>query len=226
MSQERDPKTVSEAPNHRASPQRRRTVIVEDHPAYADMIGVALERSGWFEVVGAPADPDEAIELIKRERPQLAVIDVRLPRGSEGVIVAQEAKKNFPEMTIVILTGSDDPQHVRNAMPVPVDGYLSKSIRTEHLAPALLCACSGLTVLSKSAFETTLEEKPATPCPLSQDELLALKLSAEDLSFREIGTNLYVSPAKVHRIFEDIKQELGVEGLKQAIVVAAKNSWI
>jgi DNA-binding NarL/FixJ family response regulator len=95
-----------------------------------------------------------------------------------------------------------------------------------HLAPAVLCAYSGLCVMSRSAMETVLEERVATPCPLSEDQLLVLKLAAEDLPANEIAANVLGSRSKVYRAFTAIQIELGVDGLTQAIVIAARNGWI
>lgn len=210
----------------RAASSKSRAVIIEDHPAYAEIIRIALERSGWFEVAGIAATPKEGVALIAAEKPDAVLIDVGLPSGSQGVTVAAEAKRLLPATTIVMLTGSEDPQHVRDSMPVRVDGFLSKTIRTEHIAPAVLCACSGLQVMSKSAMEAALEERTTSPCPLAEDQLLLLKLAAQDLTVSEIAAHTLASRSKVYRAFSAIQHQLGAEGLTGAIVIAARKGWI
>ncbi len=184
------------------------TVVIEDHPGYAEIIRIALERSGYFEVVGTATTPKEAIALVVDKRPEVALIDVRLPSGSEGIEVAAETKRHSPTTTVVMLTGSDDSQYVRDVMPVRVEGYLSKNISTEHLAPAVLCACAGLRVLSKSAMEAVLEESKVVPCPLPEDKLLVLKLAATDLPVKDIAATVLGSRSKVYRAFTAIQNEL------------------
>ena len=107
-----------------------------------------------------------------------------------------------------------------------VDAYLSKNMQMHHLAPAVMCACSGLRVLSRLAMETVLEEKRLAPSPLSEDELLVLKLAASDMPVNEIAAHVFGSRSKVYRAYSGIQRQLGVDGLTQAIVIAVRKGWI
>jgi DNA-binding NarL/FixJ family response regulator len=82
-----------------------RALIVEDHPGFAEIIRIHLERSGWIDVLGIASSPDEALDLVANEHPEVVLIDVGLPSGNEGVAVAGAIKRVSRSTTVVMLTG-------------------------------------------------------------------------------------------------------------------------
>ncbi len=206
-----------------ASPAR--VVIVEDHPLFADSVRLVLERTGQFTVVGIAGSAQEAIDLIVRARPDIAIVDVRLPRNGEGIHVAQAVSAQVPSTQIMMLTGSDDPEHVRSSLQLRVSGFLSKDLRITQLPDAVACIRDGLCVLTKEALGA-LVDRPSSPSPLSPEQYRLLTLIAAGRSREEIVKETASSSSKFNRELARIGRLLEVDSRVEAVVKAVREGWI
>lgn len=121
---------------------RIRVVVADDHPVVRSMVRSALQRHPHFEVVGEAEDGAEAIEEVKRVRPDVVVLNVTMPRVN-GFEAAREIRKQIPKTAIVILSSHADKYFVEEAKKIGVRAYVPKSKIGQALVGALEAAVKG-----------------------------------------------------------------------------------
>lgn len=121
---------------------RIRVVVADDHPVVRGMVRSALQQHPHFEVVGEAEDGAEAIEEVKRVRPDVVVLNVTMPRVN-GFEAAREIRKQIPKTAIVILSSHADKYFVEEAKKIGVRAYVPKSKIGQALVGALEAAVKG-----------------------------------------------------------------------------------
>jgi DNA-binding NarL/FixJ family response regulator len=170
-----------------------RTVIADDHDLVRS--GLRAELGDAFDVVGEADDAEGAIDVITARRPDLVVCDLHMPRGG-GLAVVQRCA---PVCPIVILTVSEAERDLLDAVAAGAAGYLVKTTPVAELRTALLAAAEGEPVFSASLAALVLGEfrrlaKAADANPLTDREREVLQYVARGRTYREIGTELGISP--------------------------------
>jgi DNA-binding NarL/FixJ family response regulator len=185
-----------------------RVVVADDHPIWRT--GLRTDLGENFVVVGEAADAKQAVELIRRHQPDLALCDLHMPDGG-GLRVARECGA----MTVVvILTVSEAERDLLDAVAAGAVGYLLKSIAADELQAALLNAAGGEPVFSSSLAALVLSEfrrlnKLQQPTQgLSEREREVLQYVARGLSYKEIGEELYISAKTVENHTHNILRKL------------------
>lgn len=117
-------------------------VIADDHDAFRHGLRTMLERAGGLELVGEAVRGDAALALIDALHPAVAVLDIRMP-CLDGLEVARRARKDSGETRLVILTMHDDPDLLREALEIGVDGYVLKDDAAAELGPCLKAVAAG-----------------------------------------------------------------------------------
>ena len=174
-----------------------RVVLADDHPIWRD--GVRSDLGEGFEVVAEAGTATEAIQAIRRARPDLVVCDLIMPGGG-GLKVARACGE---ETRIVVLTVSEAERDVLDAVAAGAVGYLVKSTPGPDLRRALVRAAAGEPVFSPSLAALVLGEfrrmaKRATgENPLSEREREVLQLVARGHTYRQVGSELYISEKTV-----------------------------
>ena len=181
-----------------------RVFLLDDHEVVRRGLRELLEGSGDIEVVGEAARADEALRRIPAVRPDVAVLDARLPDGS-GIEVCREIRSALPSVACLILTSYDDDEALFAAIMAGAAGYVLKQIRGTDLVDAVHRVARGQSLLDPAVTAhvlTRLREGPPTPDPrletLSDRERAVLALIADGLSNREIGTRLYLAEKTGH----------------------------
>lgn len=113
-----------------------RVVIADDHPSIRLALKQVLEEEGDFEVVGEAADGAEAVRAVAETRPQLVVLDYRMPRGN-GLEAARAILQESPGITLVMMTGEEDPAIETEAAEAGVSSYLVKTGMPAEIVGAL-----------------------------------------------------------------------------------------
>jgi DNA-binding NarL/FixJ family response regulator len=137
---------------------RTRVALVDDQELFVDSLQIVLEsRTSDIEVVGVARDGAEAVELARRERPDVMLIDVRMP-GMDGVEACRRIHEELPEIRVVMLTTYDDDHYVRDAIKYGAIGYLLKSIPPSELIASVRVARAGTIQISPEVATKVLTE--------------------------------------------------------------------
>ena len=200
-----------------------RVVIADDHSIWRS--GVRADLDDGFFVVGEAGDADEAIAVIRRERPDVVLCDLNMPNGG-GIKVA---KTCGDEAAIVMLTVSEQERDLLDAIAAGARGYLVKSTPGPELRAALRRAARGEPVFSPQLASLVLGEfrrlaKTATGAsPLSEREREVLQHVARGYSYKDIGERLYISPKTVENHVRNILQKLHLNRKQELIRYAVEH---
>jgi len=208
----------------------RRTLIVDDSPLARRAIRNILERSSQFEVIAEAADGLEAIGRARQLAPDLVLMDLRMPR-LDGLRAIQAIKEEFPAMQVVVLSVSDDPQDLFEAIKRGAQGYLIKNMEPHLWLEYLDALASGETRISRAVADRVLEEfarsqKPDEPAPLptlTARERAVLTLVARGQTNREIATVLDVAENTVRRHLQNILEKLHLRNRVELAAFAVKH---
>ncbi len=204
-------------------------LLADDDVATRAGVRAVLERAG-FDVRAEAGDRGEAVELARRLRPDLCLIDVELPGG--GIAAAGEITSAIAQTAVVMLTLSRDEEDVFAALRAGAVGYLLKDVPSDRLVEAILAAARGESVLQPSVAAKVLArfarmpEDDAAPrpqplvVPLSDRELDVLRLLAEGSSNREIAGALFLAEGTVKNHVTNVLAKLGARDRTQAALRA------
>lgn len=180
-----------------------RVLIADDHDVVREGIKNLLQRDG-FEIVGEAANGHEAVELAKKLRPDVVLLDVSMPLLN-GIDVARELRVACPHTKMILLTMYRDEHYVLEALRAGIRGYVLKTQVSADLVKAVestlrgeVYLCSGV---SSAVVEAALQSGSAEVNPLTQRERAVLQLIAEGKSNKEVATHLGISvkTAEAHR---------------------------
>jgi DNA-binding NarL/FixJ family response regulator len=204
-----------------------RLLIVDDHPVVRDGLSGIFHGDPDFEVAGQAADGAEAVTLAGALKPDVILMDLRMP-GMDGVTAIAELAKRGVPARVLVLTTYDTDSYVLPAIEAGATGYLLKDAPRAELLRAVRAAAAGQAVLSP-AVASRLMSQVRTPGPvqepLSQRELEVLELVAAGTTNREIATRLFISEATVKTHLLHIYRKLGVPD-RAAAVAAAFNQGL
>ncbi len=197
-----------------------RLLIVDDHPVVRNGLRGMLTGDGEFEVLGEAADGAEAVTLAETLRPDVVLMDLRMP-GTDGVRAIGMLRERGVAARILVLTTYDTDSDVLPAIEAGATGYLLKDTPREELFRAVRAAARGEAVLSPSVATRLLGQvrSPAKE-PLSQRELEVLGLIARGSTNREAAAHLFISEATVKTHLLHIYGKLGVKDRAAAVAVA------
>ncbi|HEU5157400.1 MAG TPA: response regulator transcription factor [Streptosporangiaceae bacterium] len=197
-----------------------RLLIVDDHPVVRDGLRGMFASDPRFEVAGEAADGARAIALAETLRPDVVLMDLRMP-GTDGVsAITGMAERGLPAR-VLVLTTYDTDSDVLPAIEAGATGYLLKDAPREELFRAVLAAARGEAVLSPTVASRLLSQV-RTPAkePLSQRELEVLGLVARGSTNREAAARLFISEATVKTHLLHIYAKLGVNDRAAAVATA------
>jgi DNA-binding NarL/FixJ family response regulator len=199
-----------------------KVLVADDQAVVRDGLALLLSTASDIEVVGVASDGAEAVELAVRERPDVALLDLRMP-NLDGVGATAALAEQAPEIRVLILTTYADDDAVLPALRAGAAGYLTKDTTGEALFAAIREVAAGRTVLDASVQARLVEllREPA-PAPaavpetgsdeLTPRELDVVRLVAEGLSNRQIARQLFVGEATVKTHLNHVLSKLDVEG--------------
>lgn len=207
-----------------------RVLLADDHTLVRAGIRSLLETIEGVEVVAESGDGREALELISRLRPDLALLDIGMP-GMNGIEIARQSHRATPKTKIVILSMHDDKTHVRQAIHAGVAGYLLKGASVAELPLAVKAVMEGETYLtpkvSRYVVHGFLHEEPSEIDPLdslTQRQREILQLIAEGRSTKEIAGILDVSVKTIETHRANLKCKLAIDSASELVVMAA--NWV
>lgn len=202
----------------------RRVVVVDDHELLRAGTRRILEQATGFTVVGEAGNGESALRVVAEQRPDVVLLDIRLPQGN-GIDLARQIASHHPDVTVLILSAYDDEHYVRAALSAGVAGYLLKTTPSDALVEAIRAACDGLTLghpIPASQRETTLSERSGSPPPrLTSREQEVVRLVARGMSNKAIAHELGISPRTVeghlNHVFEKLETNSRTELVHYAL---------
>jgi DNA-binding NarL/FixJ family response regulator len=202
------------------APAAIRLLIVDDHPVVRDGLRGMFAGETDFDVVGEAADGAEAVTRAEGLRPDVILMDLRMP-GLEGVSAIRMLADRGIGSHVLVLTTYETDREVLDAIDAGATGYLLKDAPRDELFRAVRAAARGEAVLSPSVA-TRLVSQVREPLrePLSQRELDVLKLVARGTTNREAASRLYISEATVKTHLLHIYAKLGVNDRAAAVAEA------
>lgn len=206
-------------------PEKVRVVVGDDHPLFREGVVRALSLSGSVNVVGEADDGKAALQLIREQLPDVALLDYRMP-GMDGAEVAAAVRTNELSTRVLLLSAHDEPAIVYQALQQGAAGFLLKdSTRTEIVNAVLDCA-KGRDVVAPSlvsglAGEIRQRAAPSGPV-LSAREREVLSRIARGQSIPAIAGELYVAPSTVKTHVQRLYEKLGVSDRAAAVAEAMR----
>ncbi len=188
-----------------------RVIVADDHPAMRAGVAALLASAADIAVVGEAADGAEALDLIARERPDVAVLDLRMP-VLDGSAAAARIAAEHPATAVLILTTYDTDGDIERALDAGALGYLLKDAGADHLTGAVRAAARGEAMLAPSvAARLVARLRRPAPVALTPRETQVLQAVADGLSNPAIGARLYITEAtvKTHLLRAFTKLEVG-----------------
>ncbi|HET8561308.1 MAG TPA: response regulator transcription factor [Marmoricola sp.] len=204
-----------------------RVFLLDDHEVVRRGLVDLLEGEDDIEVVGEAGTVREATARIPALRPDVAVLDARLPDGS-GIDVCRDVRSVDPSIRALILTSYDDDEALFAAILAGASGYVLKQITGTDLIEGVRRVAAGQSLIDPSLTAKVLDrvrKGPDTPdelAELTDQERKILGLIAEGLTNRQIGEQLYLAEKTVKNYVSSILAKLGLERRTQAAVLASK----
>ena len=201
-------------------------LVVDDHPVVRDGLTGMFAADPEFEVLGEAGDGAEAVRLALALRPDVILMDLRMP-GMDGLAAITELARRGASARVLVLTTYDTDSYVLPAIEAGATGYLLKDAPRAELLRAVREAAQGKAVLSP-AVATRLMTRVRTPAagPLSQRELEVLELVAAGTTNREAAARLFISEATVKSHLLNIYAKLGVGDRAAAVAEAYKRGLL
>ncbi len=209
------------------SATKLKVFLLDDHEVVRQGIRFLLESKPGFEVVGESASAEEARRRIPALRPDVAVLDARLPDGS-GIDVCRDVRSLDPSIKALILTSYNDDEALFTAIMAGASGYILKEVSGGALVDAIRRVSEGQSLLDPAVTTRVLErlrkgdEQPEELRRLSQHERDVLTLIAEGMTNRQIGEQLHLAEKTVKNYVSSMLSKLGLERRTQAAVLATK----
>lgn len=203
-----------------------RIVVVEDHALVREGTTELLEREPGCTVAGQAGSAEEALQLIRDLRPDIALVDVELP-GMNGIALARAVAEQAPDTRVIILSAYDDYAYIIGALEAGVSGYLLKTATARELGNAVQTAVGGALVLDE-AISRRLSRRwrsgPGSTTPaftLRENEVL--NLIARGLSNKQIASQLGLGLRTVETHVSSVLGKLGVSSRTEAALYAVSH---
>jgi two-component system response regulator DevR len=204
-----------------------RVFLLDDHELVRRGVRELLEGEGDIEVVGEASTAAEALARVPAVRPQVAVLDVRLPDG-DGVTVCRDLRSQFPELACLMLTSFSDDEALLGAVMAGASGYVLKNIRGGDLIGAVRTVAAGGSLLDATSTAHVLsrlrDRQVADPLDvLTGQERRILDLIGEGLTNRQIGERMFLAEKTVKNHVSAVLSKLGLQRRTQAAVLVTEH---
>lgn len=212
--------------------QSVRVVIVDDHPVVRHGLRGMLAEAEEVRVVGEASNVEEALGIIAALRPDVVLLDIRMP-GTDGLWLLRKLAEKEPGSKVIILTNYAEEQFLLEAFRCGAYGYFLKNVSREELIHGLRAVHEGSRMLSTELVDAVLRQfaelgrqQTADRFGLSKTELKLLKVLAEGATNREIAERMFWSETTVKRKLSEVFQKLGVSNRAQAVAVAMRHGLV
>jgi NarL family two-component system response regulator LiaR len=211
-----------------------RILLADDHVVLREGTRELLEREEDMKVVAEAGDGEEAVRLTVSQRPDVAIMDISMPRLN-GIEATRQIKATHPATAVLVLTAYDDDQYIFALLEAGAAGYLLKNVRADELVDAVRSVHAGESVLHPTVARKVINRfaRPAderreesTLDQLTERELEVLKLAAKGMTNREIAEALVLSVRTVQVHLTNVFSKIGVGSRTEAVVHALREGWL
>ncbi len=208
-------------------PMTIRVFLLDDHEVVRRGIADLLSLEADMEVVGEAGSATDALHRIPASRPDVAVLDVRLPDGT-GIEVCRDARSMLPELKCLMLTSYADDEALFDAIMAGASGYVLKDIKGNDLVEAVRSVAAGRSLLDPRATQRVLErlrsgaKSESKVEQLNEQERRILVLIGEGMTNRQIGENMHLAEKTVKNYVSSLLAKLGMERRTQVAAYAAR----
>ena len=216
-------------------------IIVDDHPLFLQGVVDALSLESDMRVIGQASSGEDALNIIRSLRPDIAVLDVNIP-GLNGQQVTHQVAQEKLATRIILMTGYDDREQIIHAALAGAKGYCAKDIEPKDLSQAIREVANGKyaidgRIFTRRELDRWLDDQiegsirtysePGSPFhPLSKREMEVLSCVVRGMSNKEIASLLGISHQTVKNHITSILRKFSVEDRTQAVVYALKHGWV
>lgn len=208
-----------------------RALLADDHAVVRAGIRQFLERAGDIEVVAEAGDGEAARDLIAQHRPDVAVLDIQMPKAS-GIDVTRWIRANHREIGVLVLTAYDDDPYVVAVLQAGANGYVLKTAAPHEIIQAVRDVHEGKSALDPAVAQKLMahliasrDNQPKAEA-LSGRELEVLTLAAKGYTNKAIGLQLSISDRTVQGHLANIYEKMQVAGRTEAVMRAVALGWL
>ena len=205
-----------------------RVLVADDHPAMRNALARLVREHDALELVGEAADGEQAIGMIDALAPDVALLDVRMPR-LDGLGLLRRVRSEGSSVRVLLISGSDDSEIAHEAIGQGASGFLSKDCEEDEICEAIIAVANGRSVLSvglQSGVLDRIRERAVAAVQLSRRERELLELAAEGLTTAEMAKRLYLSPNTVKTYWQRLYEKLGASGRASAMAEAIRRGLL
>ena len=204
-----------------------RIFLLDDHEIVRRGLRELFETQDDFEVVGEASNADEAMTRVPPTRPDVAVLDVRLP-GTSGIEVCRDLRAELPDLRCLMLTSFADDDALFAAILAGASGYLLKQIRGPELVSAVRRVAAGQSLIDPALTASVMErlrgkQEDERIARLSPQERRILDLIAEGKTNRQIGSEMFLAEKTVKNYVSNLLAKMGFSRRTEAAVYAARS---
>jgi len=216
------------------SDERVRVLLVDDDDLMRAGLRSVLSSDDTIEVVGEAADGGEALDDIRTRRPDVVLMDIRMP-GVDGISATRDVLADSPEVKVVVLTTFEDDDYIFEALSAGASGFLLKRTKPEELIAAIRTVADGDSLLSPSVTRRVIDRMATQPVAglsgarldeLTPREREVLELIGRGLSNREIAETFVIEESTVKTHVKRILMKLGLRDRVQAVIFAYETGLI
>lgn len=208
-----------------ATKKRVRVLIADDQTLFREGIKDLLENEKVVEVVGEAADGQEVIRMAKKLKPDVILMDIKLPH-LDGVSATRQIRKECPATNVLILSSFEDEAHVMESIQAGANGYLSKMLPAAELVNALKAFANDGVMIPQQVMGKLLQglrqmgnqDGHGSPVALTKTEIRVLVLLGSGLSNKEIAAKMDCSVKTIKNHLNAIFQKLEVSNRTEAVV--------
>jgi DNA-binding NarL/FixJ family response regulator len=210
-----------------------KVLIADDHTLFRQgLISLMKTREDLVEVIGEAETGEDTIRLVERLHPDVVLMDIYMPHG-DGLYATKEIRKRFSDVAVVVLTSSENDEHLYEAVKLGVAGYLLKSLDANELFELLEGVKEGEAAMTRSMATRLLKglarrsvDKTRGEEPLTEREQAVLRLVASGASNSKIAEKLSISVNTVKSHIKNIFMKLQLENRTQAAAYAVQSGLV
>jgi two-component system, NarL family, nitrate/nitrite response regulator NarL len=204
-------------------------VVADDHPVYLDALSRAVDQSADLDLAGTATDGGQAVELISRLRPDVAVLDVEMPVHSGPTVAAMLVQRELPTR-VLFLSAHRDGATVYDALATGGYGYVTKDASLTEIQQAVLKVAAGVRSLGHEVEHQIIEEiqvrAERQTLDLTDREKSVLELAVKGLTVVAMGKALHLSPATIKVHLSTLYAKLGVSDRASAVAEAIRRGLV
>ena len=199
-------------------------VVADDHPPVLESISRYLDAQG-FRVVGRAENGDDAVALVESQRPDLAVLDLRMP-ALPGAAVIRRVARTTPQTSCIVYSGFGDAATLNETLDAGARGYVLKDAPLDALVRALQTVAGGSMYIDPALADVLIKAMPGRDLGLTPRERDVLRLLADGHSNESIGRELFISPDTARTQLGTAMAKLGVSTRTHAVAAALRHELI